>query len=220
MFTILFEDQYLIAIDKPPGLPTQPTVDKSRPSALSLLEKQLPQTKIYLHHRLDRDTTGVLLFSKSSAANKPLTEMFKNHAFEKTYLMWTKKSANPPETKAWTIDNFLAPVKKGSRIERMVVVKSGGWHALTHFEWLEESSFGYLIKAQPKTGRTHQIRVHTALSKRPILGDFLYGGKSSEVPRMMLHAASLEFSHPITGISMKIESPLPKDFRRSSSRAE
>jgi 23S rRNA-/tRNA-specific pseudouridylate synthase len=95
---------------------------------------------------------------------------------------------------------------------RMVRVKSGGWVAETHFRLQESYSDCDLIEAWPQTGRTHQIRVHLAFEKRPILGDHLYGGRSNKVPRLLLHARTLAFAHPVTKAEIKIEAPLPADF--------
>lgn len=209
---ILFEDQDLVAIEKPAGLPSQPTLDKRRRNIFDLLKTQRPDIPIFLHHRLDLDTSGVMLFGKSERINKPLGELFKNHQIQKTYVFWAKKGRELKEQK-WVVKNHLAPVKgTNKQIMRMVVVKSGGWFAETEFQLLQETADAYLIEAKPKTGRTHQIRVHTAHDRRPIFGDRLYGGKSELAPRMLLHALKLEFIHPITQEQMCLESPTPKDF--------
>ncbi|GIL16408.1 MAG: hypothetical protein BroJett040_01590 [Oligoflexia bacterium] len=210
---ILFQDEDLLAVNKPPGVPSQPTPDPKRPSLISFLEKQLPGKKIFLHHRLDRDTSGVILFGLSSRANKPLTDIFREHQITKTYQALVKPRPDHPCPKNWVIQNHLAPVRDSKqKLMRMVVVKKGGWFAETHFRLISSSQHFDHIEAKPLTGRTHQIRVHTACEKRPILGDSLYGGKSSLVPRLMLHAQSLELKHPISGEALKIEAPLPKDF--------
>lgn len=242
---VLYEDKYIIVVDKPPGIPSQATMDPKREHMLSLMQKQCPELKLFLHHRLDRDTSGVFLLSKHPGANKPLTDIFRDHKIQKTYLSINKLNPKWSENK-WDVKNHLAPVKNNNRqLMRMVVVKKGGWYAETHFEVVDkfqrfqkldqamnENSESknteikknvqvhsdlnlnqfLLIKSLPVTGRTHQIRVHTAENKMPILGDTLYGGKSSLVPRLMLHASSLELAHPITQESLKIHSPLPKDF--------
>lgn len=210
---ILFEDQDLVAIEKPVGLPSQPTLDKRRSNIFDLLKAQRPDIQIFLHHRLDLDTSGVMLFGKSERINKPLGELFKNHEIQKTYIFWAKKGREIKNPQ-WTVKNHLAPVKSSNKqIMRMVVVKSGGWAAETDFKLLQETEQAFLIEAQPKTGRTHQIRVHTAQDRRPIFGDRLYGGKSDLTSRMLLHAHKLTFVHPITADQMQLISPIPEDFK-------
>lgn len=207
---ILFEDEFLIAIDKPPGLPSQPTVDKKRADLFTLIKKQMKTEQIYLHHRLDRDTSGVILLSKSKKANAPLTDMFREHRFEKTY--WALTQANNELLDQWEIQNHLVARRKDSRSVKMFRTESGGDFAHTLFRTLKKSPEANWIEARPLTGRTHQIRVHLLHSKASILGDSLYGGKDVRVPRLMLHARSLRFEHPITQNPILIEAPTPSDF--------
>jgi RluA family pseudouridine synthase len=212
---ILYEDEVLIAVNKPPGLPTQATLDKKRPHVYGLLQKLLqeknPHAYLALHHRLDKDTSGVLIFCKDKNYNEKISDMFKRHEFEKIYFVLTEKA---PCKKSWTIKNHLAEVKvPNSQRARLHSVKSGGKIAITDFKLLETYKKALLIEAKPKTGRMHQIRVHLAECGLPILGDDLYNRKSKiKVPRMMLHAKELRFRHPKTGEELKIESPLPKEW--------
>lgn len=208
---VLFEDEFLIAINKPAGLPSQPTVDKRRPDLYTLLKKQKNSDQIFLHHRLDKDTSGVILLSKSKKANGPLTEMFRQHHFKKIYWALTKAETELPES--WEIKNHLVARRKDSKSLKMFRTESGGDFAHTLFKQLTKSQEAYLIEAQPLTGRTHQIRVHLLHSKAPILGDSLYGGKDSRVPRLMLHARTLSFPHPITQKEVAVEAPLAADFQ-------
>jgi 23S rRNA pseudouridine955/2504/2580 synthase len=212
---ILFEDSDIILVNKPAGLPSQPTVDKRRPDLFTRLKEQL-KTEVYLHHRLDRDTTGVILFAKSKRANRPLTDMFKEHQFKKSYLCLTKpkKFENPK----WQISNHLIARRKfgqskGRQNVKMFRTESGGDYAETHFEMLSLSEQSAFVKASPLTGRTHQIRVHCLHSGVPILGDATYGGRDALVPRLMLHAYELEFPHPILRIICTVRAPLPQDFQ-------
>ena len=218
MIEILFEDEDLVIVNKPAGIPSQATVDPKRPSMESLVRQQLQLKKIYLHHRLDRDTTGVLLLSKSSRPNGKLTEMFQQHSFRKKYMAIAAKTHAISTNHSWIVENHLAPVRDAKKkLMRMVVVKKGGWLAHTEFQLVDENENAYLIVARPTTGRTHQIRVHLAQGKNPILGDPLYGGgavgKSLGVKRCLLHACELNFSHPLTGSVMTISAPVPDDFR-------
>lgn len=212
MIEVLFEDEDLIFINKPAGLPSQQTLDKNRPHVVSELYKQFPEQDFFLHHRLDKDTTGVMLLGKSERVNKALTEIFRQHQIQKKYIAFIKKTP-PLPGETWTVKNYMAPVRETNKNRmRMVVVKKGGWPAETHFKKINETADFYVVQASPITGRTHQIRVHLACEKRPILGDNLYGGKSTLVPRLMLHAWQLSLKHPITGADMTIEAPWPKDM--------
>lgn len=212
---ILYEDQDIVVIDKPPGLPTQAGQDPRRPHLYGLLQEQRGE-KLFLHHRLDRDTSGVLLLGRHPRANKGLTDLFREHRLEKVYWALTRPGSEPvpAENGEVVVRDHLAPVRGQNRqLTRMVRVKSGGWSAETRLRLLESLGPAEFWEARPLTGRTHQIRVHLAGLKRPILGDPLYGGKSTEVPRLLLHARSLRFRHPVTGAELTVESPVPRDFQ-------
>lgn len=225
---ILFEDEFIICVNKPAMVLSQVSFNKERKPIQELVEIQRPDLKknLYLHHRLDYETSGVFLMSKAKQANGPLTEMFKNHSFEKIYHCLSRPNPLAAGKKVtceqlqsdqseWVIKNFMAPAKgMDSKKKRMISVKSGGWAAETHFKILNTTEKFHYIQCTPKTGRTHQIRQHLQESYRSILGDNIYGGKSSEVPRLMLHAFQLNFPHPITKEKMNVEAPLPQDFKK------
>ena len=220
-FPILFEDENFIVAEKPPGLPSQPTVDKTRPDFFSLLKKQLQEERgadfyLALHHRLDRDTSGLMIFAKTKKANEPLADLFKKHKIQKTYLCLTQLGKCPPQ---WEEINFLAEVRDPIlKKMKMHSVRSGGQKAHTRFRVLEKLKKGFLIEAQPLTGRMHQIRVHLAERGLGIFGDDIYPClKNPQPPRLMLHAFSLEFTHPFTGELLKIETPLPADMEKFKS---
>lgn len=206
---ILYQDNDILVINKPPGVPTQGTPDPRRPHIWGLTEKQVGK-KLFLHHRLDKDTSGVLLFGVHPEINGTLTQMFREHLFKKTYRALTKKSEKTFPLEGHEILNHLAPVRgPGKQLSRMVVVKSGGWKAVTWVQRVHEGHWADEWEARPQTGRTHQIRVHLAGQKTPILGDSLYGGKSTRVHRMMLHAWKLEFPHPRTQETLTVVAELP-----------
>lgn len=223
---ILFEDQYIICVNKPAMMLSQVSFNKDRKPVQTVLEEQRPDLKdsLYLHHRLDFETSGVFLLSKSKQANTPLTEMFKSHSFEKIYLCLTRPNPLTAGKKVdctiineneWIIKNFMATAKgMTNHKKRMISVNSGGRAAETHFKILNSTKMFHVVQAIPKTGRTHQIRQHLQESYRSILGDNIYGGKSSDVPRLMLHAFQLNFPHPITKEKINVEAPLPKDFEK------
>ncbi len=221
---IIFEDAYLIAIEKPAGLPSQATVDKTRPDLFRLLNQFLNQrekSEIYLalHHRLDLETSGVMVLAKSQLANKPLSDCFREHTAKKTY-MALAEVFDPLKTKIngqdhWIIENHLKKDKQGREV---YAVMSGGDFAKTEFSLKERSQDGKfaLIEARPQTGRMHQIRAHLFESGMMILGDRVYKPKgqrqSAFVSRMMLHAKSLILPHPITKKELVLESQLPAEF--------
>ena len=223
---ILFEDEWLIVVDKPAGLPTQPTLDVKRPSLFSVLREYLGRRDggapyLGLHHRLDRDTSGVVLFTKDRRANAATAALFSGKTAQKTYqaLASEKPGAACPDT--WRVENYLGAVGRVGKATKFGAVRSGGDPAQTSFQVRERLAGALLVQAQPHTGRTHQIRVHLAEGGNPILGDEFYGGPlrlraaSGElmaVSRVMLHAWRLEFPHPVTGAPVTVTSAIPADF--------
>ena len=230
---VLFEDEFLIVVNKPPGLPTQATLDQARDHLYAAVKRYLGRREknpyLGLHHRLDRDTSGVVLLTKSTAANAGVAALFANRLAKKSYqaLAWAEPKGSPQDwPKSWEVQNYLARAASSGKKAKMVSVRSGGDIARTEFRLLGQFGPGVWVEAQPQTGRMHQIRVHLAEGGLPILGDCTYGGRSeilspglgpsqvpSRVPRMMLHAARLTFQHPIHQNEISVESPLPEDFR-------
>ena len=222
---ILFEDDWLIVVNKPNGLPTQPTLDPLRPNLYDLLRRFLGERDkvedpyVGLHHRLDRDTSGLVLFTKKTEANKGVSELFSGHQIRKTYhcLSWRSPGARSLETgNAFEVESLIGKVGERNGAALYGAVKTGGSPAITGFRVIEAFRDACWFEAQPKTGRTHQIRVHTSGIGFPILGDELYFPESVSVlhqpPRLMLHALSLEFLHPVTGAGVSVEAPLPLEF--------
>lgn len=222
---ILFEDEWLIVVDKPAGVPTQPTLDARRASVHSTLatflrEREGREPYLGLQHRLDRDTSGVLLFTRNPGANAGVTALFAEKNVRKTYLAIAVAGTGAPG--AWEVANHLAVVGRVGKASRFGAVRSGGDAARTSFRVVERLSGALLVEASPYTGRTHQIRVHLAESGHPILGDPLYGGPTYlrgsggggmvGAPRVLLHASGLEFAHPMTQALMKVTCPPPEDF--------
>jgi len=221
---ILFEDEWLIVVDKPAGLPTQPTLDATRPSVFSVLKDFLQKREgreqyLGLHHRLDRDTSGVLLFTKNQKANAGAGALFAEKKAQKTYQALAVLGAGCAET--WEVKNYTGIVGRVGKASKFGAVRSGGDPAQTTFRELERLPGVLLVEAKPLTGRTHQIRVHLSEGGHPILGDEFYSGPTSVrlasgarlmFSRVMLHAAGLEFCHPMTQTQQVITSPLPEDF--------
>lgn len=215
---VLFKDEWLVAVDKPSGLPTQPSVDPKRASLFGLLKTEYPY--LALHHRLDVGTSGVVLLVHDKAANSGVSKLFSEHKISKTYwaLVDLKKAkrSNPlmREHAKLTHETYLARDPEEKKVNRMRSVNSGGDLAITHFEtlriWPDVSVA--LIAAKPQTGRTHQIRVHLKELGLPILGDSTYG-RFNTASRLLLHARSLTFRHPLRDTEVVLRSPVPQDYQ-------
>ena len=210
---IIFENPDIVVVNKPPFLPTHETIDSSRFHLVQALQEWMAKrdrkkpAEIYLgiHHRLDRDTSGLILFTKRKEANAAVAQAFQNQEVRKTYLALCQGKLESPET----IKSFLGPSPRNKRI--MASVKRGGKFAETEVKPAGSKSIGgmfySLVEAKPKTGRTHQIRVHLSENGLPILGDKTYGVEHPEATRVMLHAWKLEI------LGKTFQAPLPDDFR-------
>jgi RluA family pseudouridine synthase len=210
-FSIIYRDEYLLAMNKPAGLPAHPTV-AGGPNALDLVRALPGLSEAILLHRLDADTTGVLLFALGSASNRELARQFAERQVEKVYLALVAGAAPA----AFQVSNHLKAGVRG----RTVVARSGGQAARTDFCTVQRHPGFTLVEARPHTGRTHQIRVHLAEEGCPLLGDTLYGGPTQmqigatpwAVRRHLLHAWRLRIRHPLDGYELTLEAPIPADF--------
>ena len=216
---VVFEDAWILAVDKPAGIATQGTWATDRHDLLALLKTQRPELKLFLHHRLDQGTSGLLVFAKDPKANKGLADAFAGRDLEKLYLA---RISEPLD--ACTVEAPIGrlrgadpgrfgciDVRSGSAGGDLIDPKS----ARTDFRpaTVEETAGlvpGHWIVARIHTGRTHQIRVHLVHLGRTVLGDTLYGGGASD--RLWLHAWRLNLKHPVTGEDLRLEAP-PVRFR-------
>lgn len=216
---IVFENDSLLVVAKPSGLPSQTTVDPKRPSAEGFV-KAMSKTNTgaaspcFLVHRLDADTSGILVFAKSKRAATALTESLRNREWTKVYWAVTKyglRLQTELQTE-FTVQNHLRPAKekRGPRtVSLNTVVRSGGDYAETNFSVLARSpSGGALIEARPRTGRMHQIRVHLAGLGMPILGDSIYNTEPPNGARLALHAAKLDLKLDNQFYSFAVKPPL------------
>jgi len=205
---ILFEDGVLLVYDKERGVPSQQTPYDAYNNLYAGLIRYLgktrqPRTALGLHHRLDRETTGVMVFTLDSRANRNLGRAFESRGVLKEYLAWVGGS---PPWDVWTREDDIG--RKGGRYA--TVPKGRGKPAETRFEILYRSENRSLVRARPLTGRTHQIRLHLAASGCPILGDRLYGGGPWDFP--CLHAYRLNLRHPVSGRRLEWTAPIPPDW--------
>lgn len=211
---ILYHDRYLLALDKPPGVATQPTPARYQGTVYAALQQFFGgagRVSLGMVQRLDRDTSGVMVFSIHPRAHKGLTVAFAGHQVAKRYL--TLVSGHLPCAEG----EFRSHLARRRSTNRMVSVDRGGKPAITRYRVLASANDASLIAVEIPTGRSHQIRVHFAEAGHPLLGDPAYGGpgtlKGMTIPRQMLHASELLLAHPVSGTPLELKSPLPEDFR-------
>ncbi len=210
---ILFEDEHLLAIDKPSGMVVHPAPGHPKGTFVNALlyhcnniEKVGEEHRPGIVHRLDKDTSGVLIAAKTRRTHEALVNLFAERKMKKEYLAIC--IGNPGNG---TVDQ---PIGRHPNHRKEMTISEKGKHAVTHYETLEYNDCFSLVRLFPKTGRTHQIRVHLQFLGTPVFGDTLYGfekmNRKQEAPRMMLHAHRLTFTHPFTKkeISLQAESPL------------
>jgi 23S rRNA pseudouridine1911/1915/1917 synthase len=221
---VVFEDEHLAVVDKPAGQLTHPTsvvkggtVSELATARWGELPSPQGEDRPGVVHRLDADTSGLLVLAKSAAAGETLVEAFRERTVEKRYLALVQ--GEPRFDSDW----ITTPIgRTRERPDRMQVLPAGeGRPAETLYRVLERLGRFALLECKPTTGRTHQIRVHLASIDLPIVGDRVYPGRASALlpktapshERHLLHAAGLSFPHPVSGEPLVFESPLPADFQ-------
>ena len=161
-------------------------------------------------HRLDKDTSGVIVVAKNDEAHGKLSEMFKEKTLEKTYVCIAKGIF---KDKSGRIETLIGRDSRDRK--KMAVVNENGKIAISNYEVIDEGKNHSLVKVRIETGRTHQIRVHMKYLNHPIMGDTTYGNGSDGADRQMLHAYRLKFTHPTKNTEMTVIAPLPEDFKRA-----
>ena len=203
---VIFRDRYLLAYDKEAGVPSQQLPYDAYNNVFAALVRHLSGQKTggrhaALHHRLDMETSGVLLFSLDKKANEPIARAFREGKVKKEYLARVEGGC---EVDSWTCEEDIGKV--GGKYK--AVGRGQGKGARTFFRVLgRQEEGGSLVLAVPTTGRTHQIRIHLALAGRPVMGDRAYGAKSCD--RLHLHAWRLTLEHPVSGKVVSFEAPVP-----------
>lgn len=229
--SILYEDEHLIVVDKAAGMAVHPAPGTPNGTLVNALLHHCGASlsgiggvaRPGIVHRLDKDTSGVMVAAKSDVAHQGLSKLFATHDIDRLYVALTRGAPSPA---SGTIDTQLG--RSPSDRKKMAVLKSGGRRAITHYR--VEAAFGpqdkplaARVACRLETGRTHQIRVHMASKGSPCLGDPIYGASQAAGPvreqvaaaglkRQALHAALLGFVHPVTGQALRFETPLPPDM--------
>ena len=209
--TILYEDPSLIIINKQAGLLSMGTTKERNRTAYGILSSYLkgidPQGKIFIVHRLDRETSGVMMFAKSEKVQQLIQKSWDATIKERTYVALVEGIPEPPKG---TITSYLRESKA------LIVYSSqnpdNGQLAITNYHVLKANSGYALLELELETGRKNQIRVHMQDVGHPIVGDAKYGATSDPIDRLGLHAEVLAFEHPITGEAMRFEAAIPKSF--------
>jgi len=214
---ILYEDDDIIVVNKPKGMVVHPAngnPDGTLVNAIMAICKDSlsgigGEIRPGIVHRLDKDTSGVIIIAKNDKAHINLSEQIKNHEVEKTYIALVR--GNVKENEA-TIN---MPIGRSTKDRKKMAVTKTGKNAVTHFKVLERHGNYSLLEVKIETGRTHQIRVHLSQIGYPIIGDTVYSNGKNEwgVVGQCLHAKSIKFKHPITGKEMFIEAELPEYFK-------
>jgi 23S rRNA pseudouridine1911/1915/1917 synthase len=222
--TVLCEDAWLLVIDKPAGLVVHPAPGHWRGTLVSALLHHWRATPPGLDplrpgivHRIDKDTSGVLVIAKDAVTLAQLSQQFKARTVEKEYvaLVWGRL-----RQRRGTIDR---PLGRHPVARQRMAVRAGGRAAVTAYEVVEQYDSVALVRLMPHTGRTHQLRVHLAAIGHPIVGDALYGRARRQeadalMPRQALHAERLGFTHPQSGARLSFRAPLPEDFAAAQRR--
>lgn len=223
---IAFEDEHLIVVDKPAGLVVHPAAGNLDGTLVNALlhhcRGQLSGiggvARPGIVHRIDKDTSGLLVVAKSDAAHEGLAKQFADHSIERAYLAVTSGQPAPP---AGTIRGNLG--RSSTNRKKMALVGEGrGKHAVTHYATQERFAGAALVECRLETGRTHQLRVHLASIGHPLLGDPVYGRSPARLrpllaslgfQRQALHAVELGFNHPVTGELLRFVNELPADMQ-------
>jgi 23S rRNA pseudouridine1911/1915/1917 synthase len=210
---IAYEDEHLLVVDKPAGIVVHPSAGHGTGTlvhgVLKLGAAGGEEERPGIVHRLDRDTSGLLVVARSEEAHERLKRLVQRRELEREYLALVR---GRPRSRAGRIE---APIGRARRDPtRQWLDSARPREAVTHFELVELLDQNALLRVRLETGRTHQIRVHLAAIGLPVVGDPVYGVRDPALGRQFLHATRLAFTHPFTGARVEVESPLPADLAR------
>jgi 23S rRNA pseudouridine1911/1915/1917 synthase len=231
---VVHEDSHIIVLDKPVGLVVHPAPGAREGTLVNALLHHCGDSlsgvggalRPGIVHRIDKDTSGLIVVAKSDAAHQGLAAQFAAHSIDRRYLAVVHGCPDPaaqrPEGVSWEPAGVMriegAIGRHPGDRKRMAVLATGGKHAVTRARALERfggaRAVAALVECRLETGRTHQIRVHMAFAGHPLLGDTVYGRKTGpHFSRQALHAARLGFVHPVTGTELAFDAPLPRDMQ-------
>ena len=210
---IIYEDEDLLVLNKPAGMPIHPSLNNYTNSIANALAYYFQsQGKPFIFrccNRLDRDTSGLTIVSKHLVSGSILSDMTKYREVHREYLAIARGSVTPSE------GTIQAPLgRKGGTIIERTVDWEHGEDAVTHYKVVKEANGHSLVSLRLETGRTHQIRIHMKYLGYPLIGDYLYNPDMEYMTRQALHSHHMEFTHPITGEHMSFTAPLPEDMAR------
>lgn len=218
---IVFEDEHVLVIDKPSGVSSVPFDERDTGTAMDAVREAWRYEKrrarpLYVAHRIDKETSGLLAFALSRRAEKGLKALFHDHDLERTYICAAHGSVDDQKIESMLVKDRGDGLRGSTDRPRM------GKRAVTHVCVLECMPLATLCEVRLETGRTHQIRIHLSEAGHPIVGERVYirdyKGTLIQSPRLLLHAATLGFVHPITRAPVRLFSPLPKDFEAELAR--
>lgn len=214
---IIYEDNDIIVVNKPKGMVVHPANGNPDGTLVNAIMAKCKNSlsgiggeiRPGIVHRIDKDTSGLLIIAKNDTAHVNMSEQIKNHEVKKTYIALVRGAIKENEA---TID---MPIGRSTSDRKKMAVNRNGKNAVTHIKVIKRYEKYTLVEVNIETGRTHQIRVHLSHIGYPIIGDYTYSNGKNEfgVEGQCLHAKSLEFKHPITGKEMKLEAPLPQYFQ-------
>jgi 23S rRNA pseudouridine1911/1915/1917 synthase len=208
--TIAWQDEHVAVVDKPAGIVVHPGAGRARGTLVELLAGVVAggePGRPGIVHRLDRDTSGLLVVARSEEAHRRLSALVRRRALERTYLALVR---GRPASRSGRIEAAIGRDRHDPT--RFSLDTDTPRDAVTHFEVVETYGEDALLRVRLETGRTHQIRVHLAAIDLPVVGDAVYGVPEPALGRQFLHAARLAFPHPFTGERIDVESPLPPDL--------
>lgn len=225
-FSIVYEDGHLIVIEKPEGVSSVPYERRERGTALDLIReawrrqgKRAAATPLYTVHRIDKDTSGLLCFAKTKLAERGLHQVFKHHQADREYIAVAHGQVRPGRIESRMVAD------RGDGLRGSTRRPQEGQHAVTHVEVIERLPAATVCRVRLETGRTHQIRIHLAEQGHPLVGETVYlrdhtraGRSLLPSHRLLLHAATLGFNHPVTGERLQFASALPPSFEAELQR--
>ncbi|KAF3362685.1 putative RNA pseudouridine synthase YhcT [Chlamydiales bacterium STE3] len=206
---ILYQDTHIIVIDKPTGVLSVSSNFEKKETAHGYLKEHFSPSRVHVVHRLDQDTSGVMLFAFSEKAKENLKKMFEKHELERSYIALVEEEITS-EKGTWQSYLF----EDGNYVVRTTQNPEKGKLAVTHYEVLNVKKNVSSLRLTLETGRKNQIRVHCKEAGHPVVGDKKYGAQTNLLRRVCLHAHYLSFKHPITNKVMTFTSPVPKEFNK------